>query len=524
MGSLTLILLIVCANVTILLLARAASRQQEMAVRLSLGAGRGRLLRQLLTESMLIAALAGGVSLWLAPHLPQLILTSFTEVPPEVSFQPNWRVFLYTFSIAILAGCVAGLSPALESLRFDLSKTLKPLGRGGAGPSTTRVRGILVATQLAISLALLTTAALTFRAQSHLLHLDLGYDPNHVIQTAFPLTRFGYDANTARTFYTELIQRMEAIPGVRTVSMAQELPFRGVSTRMVDVSESRDARNQKPAFFRQVSASYFAGLDVRLIRGRAFSAAEAARTLEFTPVVVSEAFARRFWPGLDPLGRQFQSEGGVKLRVIGVVADTTSLRPGEKDGPMFYEPLDPARVVDASLLVTFAGDRRAMMRTVRAQIRELDAQLLVTAETIGSTLEHETERYSMISNLAAILASLALALCVMGLYGLAAFVIARRTHEVGVRLAMGAQKSDIIRLFVESLFRPLVVGLAMGLTLAAVLAVLLAKARLLFEVTLIDPLTYGVTAAVIITVSLTAVFLPAYRAAQLDPWCSLRDE
>jgi ABC-type antimicrobial peptide transport system permease subunit len=137
MGSLTLILLIVCANVTILLLARAASRQQEMAVRLSLGAGRGRLLRQLLTESMLIAALAGGVSLWLAPHLPQLILTSFTEVPPEVSFQPNWRVFLYTFSIAILAGCVAGLSPALESLRFDLSKTLKPLGRGGAGPSTT---------------------------------------------------------------------------------------------------------------------------------------------------------------------------------------------------------------------------------------------------------------------------------------------------------------------------------------------------------------------------------------------------
>jgi ABC-type antimicrobial peptide transport system permease subunit len=293
---------------------------------------------------------------------------------------------------------------------------------------------------------------------------------------------------------------------------------------MVDVSESRDARNQKPAFFRQVSASYFAGLDVRLIRGRAFSAAEAARTLEFTPVVVSEAFARRFWPGLDPLGRQFQSEGGVKLRVIGVVADTTSLRPGEKDGPMFYEPLDPARVVDASLLVTFAGDRRAMMRTVRAQIRELDAQLLVTAETIGSTLEHETERYSMISNLAAILASLALALCVMGLYGLAAFVIARRTHEVGVRLAMGAQKSDIIRLFVESLFRPLVVGLAMGLTLAAVLAVLLAKARLLFEVTLIDPLTYGVTAAVIITVSLSAVFLPAYRAAQLDPWCSLRDE
>jgi putative ABC transport system permease protein len=293
---------------------------------------------------------------------------------------------------------------------------------------------------------------------------------------------------------------------------------------LVDVSASGDARNRRPSFLRRVSPPYFAGLGVRLKRGRLFTSEESARILAVTPVVVSEAFAARFWPGLDPLGKRFFVDGHRQLQVVGLVADAVSLRFGEKDGPLFYEPLDPSNVVDTTVLVAFSGDPATMARTIQAQVRGLDPQLLVMAESIRKVLEHQAEHYSFLSRLAAILAGLAFVLCLTGLYGVAAIFAARRTHEIGVRQAMGAQRSDIIRLFLVSLARPLTTGLLVGWGLASVLSNLLSKLHLLPALLPIDILSYGATSAVVVVAALSATFLPGIRAARLDPWHCLRDE
>jgi predicted permease len=517
MGSFTLILLIVCGNVTTLLLSRAAGRRQEMAVRLSLGAGRARLLRQLITESLLLALVAGAASWWLAYHLPRALMNLSADAPAEVSLSPDWRVFLFTLVAATLAGCIAGLSPALESLRVDLSASLKPTGRGG--PSQARVRGWLVAGQLAASIALLVAAGLIVRSQGRLFTVNVGYDPASVVVMPVTLSASGYDAAAARTFYDRLEARLRGLPGVRATATSHSAPFRSTSSTAVRLSENAE---QHRAAFRRVSPGYFEALQIPILGGRPFADAETGSTGGVTPIVVSRAFASRLWPDRNPIGQRLTVATDTQAQVVAVAADTSSMNLGEADGLMFYLPL--AATLDGVVIVRAAGSAAPLAPAIRSAVRELDSQLATSPETIRESLDRLAERYAFMMKVAWIPAGLAFVLCVIGIYGMAAFAATQRTQEIGIRLAIGALPSDVVRLLIGALARPLAAGIIVGVVVAAVLGFLMEKARLLLDVEPIDPLSYGVVCAIVASAALAATFLPARRASRVDPVAALRAE
>ena len=521
MGSLSLLLLVVCANAAILLLARAANRRQEMAIRLSLGASRARLLQQLLAETLMLALTAGAASVWLAPRLPNAIVSLVGEVPAGVVFAVDWRVLLVTLGAALLAGLAAGLSPALESLRVPLTNSLTPSGRGGSGHGSARVRAVLVSVQLAVSLALVATAGLAYRAQSRVFDMDLGYDPNTVLRLALPLSRFGYDTHAAGPFLQTAVDRLKSLPGVRSVSLAQSVPFAGQSSTFVSVT--RDTAGKQEVFFRRVSPSYFESLGIRLLHGRFFDNAAGWDDMSPVPIVVSESLARRLWPTQDAIGQRL-FEPAREMQVVGVVADTFSMRFGEKDGPLFYAPIPQANVSDSFALIKCAGDPTTISRAVMLEMRALDSQLLIVPEAIGAIIERERSRYALVSTLAGALAGLTLVLCLVGLYGLASFSASQRTQEVGIRLALGARHADVIRLFLTSLTTPVILGCIGGLALAVGLGGIMARARLLSDLSVIDPVTLGGASLLLVATAALATLIPARRASRVDPLTALRHE
>lgn len=521
LGSFALVLLIVCANVTMLMLSRAAGRRQEMAVRLSIGAGRGRLLRQLLTESLLLAFVAGTVSWWLVHYLPQAIFGLSADAPPEVPLDPDWRVFLFTLAAATLAGCVAGLSPALESLRGDLSASLKPAGGAGAGSGPVRVRRWLIAGQLAASLALFVAAGLIVQVQARLFHTDLGYDPESVVVTSLALSRVGYNETTGRIFHDRLLERVRGLPGVEAAALAHSAPFRGMWSTWVSAAGDDNAHGQRRVFFRRVSPEYFDTMQVRLLQGRIFTSAEMRSARGITPVVVSRTFASTFWPNREAVGQRL---GNGDIRVVGVAADTSSMQLGEMDGPLFYLPLYQPGVVDTVLIVRATGEATRLVPALRTEIRQLDPQLAIVPMTIRAELDHRAERYSFLVTVASIPSGLALVLCVLGIYGVAAFAATQRTQEIGIRLAIGAQRRDVVHLLLSALAGPLGAGVLAGLAFAVVLGILMKKAGLLLDLRAVEPVTYAVGCAVVGSIALVATLIPARRASRLDPARALRQE
>jgi predicted permease len=524
MGSFTLILLIVCANVTTLMLSRAAGRQQEMAIRLSIGAGRGRLLRQLLTESLLLAMLAGAVSWWIAHYLPGAIFALSADAPSEASLDPDWRVFLFTFAAATLAGCLAGLSPALESLRVDLSRSLKPTSHVSTGYGYTQVRRWLVAGQLAASLGLLVAAGLMVQVQTRLFQPTVGYDPRSVVVTPLALSRIGYNEAAARSFHTRLLERLRGLPGVRAAALAIGAPFRGKRTAWVAAASDKSPDAQRPVFFRQVSPEYFDTMRVTLVQGRVFNTAEMQTSGDITPTVVSRTFASTFWPNRDPLGQRFPTANNGELHVVGVAQDTSSMRLGEMDGPIYYEPFPRRGVVDTTLIIRGTADAASLVPAIRSEIRKLEPQLAIDLVTIRAELDRQAERYAFLLTVAWIPSGLALALCVLGVYGVAAFAAAQRTQEIGIRMAIGAQPRDVIRLLLGATARPLLAGALGGLVLGLGLGALMQHADLLLDVSPIEPLSYATACAIVGAAALLATFIPTRRASRLNPSRALRDE
>jgi predicted permease len=524
MGSFALILLIVCANVTTLLLSRAAGRRQETAIRLSLGAGRGRLLRQLLTESLLLAFLAGAASWWLAHILPGAIFGLSADAPSEVSLDPDWRVFLFTFAAATLAGCLAGLSPALESLRVDLSTSLKPAGGVGAGRGRTRVRRWLIAGQLAASLALLVAAGLIVRVQTRLFQRDVGFDPQSVVMTPLPLSRIGYDEASARAFHDLLLESVRGLPGVSAAALEQSTPFRAMWSTLVISESDEDVRGQQRVFLRRVSPEYFGTLRIALLQGRLFTDAETRTPGGATPVVVSRPFALSFWPNQDPLGQRLRTFDKRQLQVVGVAEDASTMHLGEIDGPLIYEPFGQPGDVDAVLIVRGAGDAASLVPAIRSATRRLDPELASDPETLRAELDRQAERYAFLLKVAWVPSGLALVLCVLGVYGVAAFAAAQRTQEIGIRLAIGAEPRDVIRLLLGGIARPVLAGVLGGLALGAAIGALMRSAGLLLDVHPIDPLSYAAACAIVGSAAFLATFVPVRRASRLDPSQALRHE
>jgi len=501
-----LILLLVCANVTTILLARAAARRQEMAVRASLGAGRGRLFRQLLTETGVLALVAAGAGMWIAYALPTLLFKLQASIPggAAVPLSFDWRVFAYTLSAAVFATCAAAISPAVESLRFDLATALKPLGCGAGGRTHSRIRSVLIATQLAISLAALTSAALILRAQTHLLSFNPGYDPESAVIVELDLTQFGYDQAASLTFVRTLMPQLEALPGVQSVVLG--VPFRNRSvTNLMD----------RQVDFRAVSSGYFGAMGIRILRGRIFDETNSAS------VVISETFARTFWPGQDPIGKRWRDQTGEHM-VVGLASDTSSLRVGEIDGPIFYTR-DHIGGRNA-ILIRSSRNAESLIPLIRARVRQQDPQVFVASTTVAAMILEQTRFYGFVLAVLSIPTVLTLLLSLLGIYGVASYAVAQRTHEIGIRLALGAERSEIIRLLLKSVSRPLTVGLVCGTLLAAAIGFVLQQGRVLAGLSAVDPLAYLGAALLVVGAALLATFIPTRRAARLDPWRSLRDE
>ena len=536
-GLLNFIVLLACANVATLLLSRADARQQEIAVRLALGAGRLRLFRMLLMEPLLLAAAAGLASLYFAYRLPGVLIAWLGDPQYhqtlEFSLRPDWRVFAYLAVITLFAGALAGLAPALQSLKVNLSESLK--GRQplfGAATGGTRLRGFLVGAQVALSLVLLVGAVLSVRAYRRMSAADPGYDARQVILARVKArskiweqrSRSGFNPTPAQRLLAArlLAQRLEALPGVQSVAYANWRPL--FNTTRVDVQVS--GQPMRKVAISEVSPGFFTTMGIPIVSGRALQESDPHCGTGNCPVVVSEELARRFWPGVAPLGLELRNPRGARFEVVGVSRDVSTQRLGGRDGPTLYMPLAPIDSPFLFPLVRFTGDRAAMAQSIAGAIRELSPELSIEARTIQSRMDEALGVFRRLETLVSLLGAIAVTLAVIGIYGVVSFAVSRRTKEMGIRIALGAQKRDIYVAVLGAGARPVVLGLLVGLSLAW--AGTAAQTRAMQDAPVamntLDPLTFGAAALLMAAVALAAMLGPARRATRVDPIQALREE
>ena len=518
MGALGLVSLISCINVSALLLSRAASRKREIAIRLALGAGRTRLLRMLMTESILLATLGGTIGVYLAWKLPGIIVGIIPMVnPPAYSLKPDWTVFAYLAAITFSAGCVSGAVPITETLRLDLANSLK--GKPGLvvhAVRNWRTLDFLIAIQIAASLVLLTAAAICARAQYTMFAAGPGFETEHVIAVGIGSTSDNWMLR--RT----LEERLGHIPGVLSICFAQFPPF-----EREDVTDARLAGQPKGSgrmiSMNSVSTKFFQTLDIPIVRGRSFSDGDVASDHPASIAVVSEAFARSFWPGEDPVGKVVEAPD--RLQVVGVSRDLRSARYGELDGPQLFRLQNP-NGASGSLLVRFQGQSGGIDNKIAEIIRGAGADENSRPMTLSSMMALAASGFWAIAEMILFLGVAAVGLALIGVYGVATFATSQRTKEFGIRMALGAERADIMQLVLWSGARTICFGLLTGLCLAVGVSNGLAKLMKAapFALNTDDPQIYFLVCFLLILASLAAMLTPALRAMRLNPVHSLREE
>lgn len=529
MAAVGIVLLIASANIGGLSLARAMAREQEMAVRLSLGATRARIVRQLLTESLLLAMLGTVLGIliayWSASSLAAFLAANW-YMPLELDVRPDGIVLGFTIAVALLTTLLFGLAPAVQSLRVDLAPAIK---RGGKTLPGARGLGVwrfgfgsgLVVAQVGLSIIVLAGAGLLVHTLVNLETLDVGFDTHHVLLFRADSSLTDYKADRARILYRELQDRLAALPGVTSASysMVALLSGAGIDTEFA-LPATPDEKLSSDVL--PVGQHFFETMHVPLLAGRTFVAADLEARAKPEPVVVNEALAKALFGKESPLGRQFIEPGIDTLRVIvGVVRDAryTSMR--REPAPTAYVPLHQDGGAEFELRT--AGDPRAIASAVRAAVNEVAPNILISdLETQTDQIEHALYQERLFASLSALFSALALLLACIGIYGLLSYEVTRRTHEIGVRMALGAAPRDVLRLVFRRGLLLVTMGTVMGVAAAVGLTRYLQS--LLYGIRAVDPFTYACAVILLAVVALAACWIPARRAMRVDPMVALRYE
>lgn len=529
-----LVLLIACANVSNLLFARSASRQKELAIRRALGASRLRIIRQLLTESLLLAGAGGALGLILGDWGIGIIRY---YMPPEVEqFLPMWKhvrlepdVFLYTLAVALLAGIVSGLAPAFQSARSDVQGELKEFGRSNTeGASHQRLRSIFVVAEVSLSLILLVGAALMTKGVRSLLLANPGLDPEHVLTMKIALPDSKYKTPAQRvTFYDHVLREFRSIPGVQTASVATQVPFaNGGDEEAISIQgRPAEASEYRPANIERVSSDYFHMMNIPLREGRFLDDADGADQPRVA--VLSESLRRRYFSGENPIGKfiRFRPDGPNSqwFAIVGIAGDV-KYHPYERlDEPVLYVPYSQSPDMLANLSVRTGGDPSVLASAVRARIAAVDPdQPIFEMGPLSRVISNAILGSSYVAVMLTVLGAMALVLACVGVYGVMAFAVTERTHEIGVRLALGAHPRDVLRLILRRGVILTLVGLLIGLPVAIGVAQVLAN--LLYGVSSADAAIFSGVTLLMCAIALLACYIPSRQAMQVDPVNALRHE
>ncbi|HKF51700.1 MAG TPA: ABC transporter permease [Candidatus Acidoferrales bacterium] len=527
-----LVLLLACANIANLLLVRATGRTREMAVRAALGAARSRLVRQLLTESVLLALLGGVAGLFLGMLASRSIgsIDLHGPIPIQLVYGFDWRIFVYTFAAALLTGVIVGLIPALRASRTSISVALHESGRAIAG-GKNRVRTGLVVLQVAGSLMLLVIAGLFTRSLGAVQHTNLGFDPHNVVDFTMDPSEIGYDEAQGLVFYKSLFDRVRALPGVQSASLTSSVPMSNYGNNdYLKISDYQNPPGQGLPLvaYGVVSPGFFENMRIPLLRGRSFT--EADQKGAPYVAVVSQAFAERYWPNQDPIGKHFAKVSGLtnpQYEVVGVAKnchfnDLTSVI-----DPYFYLPLGQDYALSSLqiLQIRSAAPPDIVIRETQDVVRSLAPDLpLFDIHTMTESLDtlQGFLLFRLAAGLAAALGLLGLTLAIVGVYGVISYSVSQRTHEIGIRMALGAQRAEVLKMILGQGFVIVAAGLVLGCLSAFAAARLISN--MLVGVSAADPATYSVVTLILALVALLACYIPARRAMRVDPMVALRYE
>ena len=522
-----LVLLIACANLANLLLARAARREREMGLRAALGASRPRLIRQMLTECTLLSLLGGAAGLAIA-YAGRTLLWSFR--PPfieqnDIDLSLDSNVLIFTLGISLLTGVLFGVAPAIKASVPDLAETLKLGGRGGSiGWGRNSLRSLLVVSEIALSVVALVGAGLFIRSMRDAQKMDPGFESKNLFMLAFDLGALHYDEGRGQQFLRSAVERANATPGVKAAAIASNFPLGGGFARTVFPEGEDESTGYRGTLTQldEISPGYFDALRIPLVRGRLFTDADRQGTTSIA--IINEAMAKKFWPNQDAIGKRFHFFGDTTLReVVGIARNSVVNAIGEVPPPLVYLPLTQDYAPAATLQVQTAGKPESVIAGVRGQIQSLEPNLAITnVQTIGEIIDQGLWAPEMGAALLALFGGLALVLAAVGVYGVLAYSVTQQTREIGIRMAMGAERSDVLGLVVGQGLKLTGAGLVAGILVA--LALTRKLSSLLFGVSAYDPLTYASVILVLVFVALLACYIPAQRATRVDPLVALRYE
>ncbi len=543
LGVVGLVLLIACANVANLLLARAASRQKEIGLRLALGASRWRLIRQLLTESVLLSVVGGVLGMVFALWIKDGLLAvsdwggrGMRALEPQL----DWRVLGFTMALSLLTGIIFGLAPAWRATKVDLTPALKDSGRGSSAVSRSLLSRGLVVLQVALSLLLLVGAGLFVRTLVNLQRVEPGFNTRNLLLFGIQPGLIGYKDEKLVQLYGQMAERLEAVPGVQAVTFSRmTLLAQGTSSRSVYLRSALSAapdsegriKSSGDGYINHVRENFLEAMEIPLLAGRTFKPQDDAKSPRV--VVVNQTFANKYFPNESPIGKRFtfDSKKPDEVEIIGLAKDAKYARQRDEIPPTAYLSWrqEMRTMAGATFEVRTAGDPTAAVAAVRQAVREVDENLPLNSiktqvEQAGETLRMER----LFAKLLTLFGLLAQQLAAIGLFGVMAYAVSQRTHEIGIRMALGADRRDVLKMILRQGMALVVLGVALGLVGAYVLTKYLESwmnlSRMLFGVKVSDPLTYGVIAVGLTPVALAACFIPAWRATKVDPMIALRCE